>query len=242
MHLANYDYEREDAFPIPFFIWDCPFHADWEKDLIDIFYNYSGNIKNNPTKVTPHLKHDMYESSLNFFEEYEEVEVVKHFKSYIVESCSNIIRDLNKESWDYLKLQMDTKNFRWNTYLTESWFHITKTGGQHEYHNHPNSDFAFIYYFTDHEENEGGTNRFYDVRMGGTSRYTLGSHWQVNTSNKEIYPKAGKCIMFPAYVYHDSARYFGTEDRIVFSCNVSVHTPDALQWLPNEIMKELVTK
>ena len=78
--------------------------------------------------------------------------------------------------------------------------------------------------------------------MGGTSRYTLGSHWQVNSSNKEIQPRAGKCVLFPAYVYHDAARYYGTKDRIVFSCNVSVHTPDALQWLPNEIMKELVTK
>ena len=37
MHLANYDYEREDVFPIPFFTWGCPFHAQWEKELIEIY-------------------------------------------------------------------------------------------------------------------------------------------------------------------------------------------------------------
>ena len=119
MHLANYDYEREDVFPLPFFTWASPFHDSWEKELIDIFYNYSNNIKNNPTQVTPHLKHGMYESSLDFFGEHEGVKVVQQFKEYIVESCSNVIRDLNKESWDYLKFQMDRKNFRWKTYLTK---------------------------------------------------------------------------------------------------------------------------
>jgi len=243
MHLANYDYEREDVFPVPFFTWSCPFHEQWEKELIEIFYSYRDNVENNPTEVTPHLKHDMYESSLGFFEEHEDLppsSSVKRFKEYIIESTSNIIRDLNKESWDYLKVQMKDKNFRWKTYLTESWFHITKTGGQHEYHNHPNCDFGFIYYFTDHEESEGGFNRFYDVRMGGTARYSLGNHWQVNSSNKQFKPVAGKCLMFPGYVYHDSSRYFGTKDRILFSCNISVHSPDVLNYMPDEIMREVV--
>jgi len=53
MHLANYDYEREDVFPVPFFTWSCPFHEQWEKELIEIFYSYRDNVENNPTEVTP---------------------------------------------------------------------------------------------------------------------------------------------------------------------------------------------
>lgn len=236
MDLPDISYENKNIFSIPFFEWVNPHHSSIVDELLNVFYEYS---KQNPqSDVTPHLKNNLYESPFSFMEDLENEKVIQFFRTYILESVGRITQDINREYWDTFKAKFGADKLFWKPYIQESWFHITKKGGYHGYHNHPNCDWGFIYYFTSHKSEEQATNRFYDVRTPGLSRYTLGNLWHINTSNYQVEPLEGKCVLFPAWLYHDSDVYIGDTDRIVFSANISIYSPHSFDYVPTEIVNE----
>jgi len=236
MDLPDISYNKKDLFSIPFFEWTCPYHDQMGNELIDIFYQYSQD--NAPSDVTPHLKDNLYESKFSFMDDMWENPTVQFFNQYIKESVGRITQDINKEQWDAFKLRFGIDKIHWKTYIQESWFHITQKGGSHQFHNHPNCDWGFIYYFTSHTPEERGSNRFYDIRTPGLVRYQLGNLWNINDSHYPVQPEAGKCVLFPAWVFHDADTYLGETDRIVFSANISIYTPNGFDYIPQEIIDE----
>jgi uncharacterized protein (TIGR02466 family) len=100
--------------------------------------------------------------------------------------------------------------------------HVTRDGGYHEPHYHPNCSWCGIYYLEvgDCTRNPpNGVNRFFPpVR---TLYEDFGS-MAFNHNAVSVPPEEGTLVLFPSYVEHSATPYRGTRERIVISFNSRV--------------------
>ena len=119
-----------------FFEIDCDFFHDIKIELIETIMAIHHK---DPFAIQGHfpkgklLKNNLTESSANFLE-IENKSIIK-------------IRNwINKTLIDSYKiLKIETKKVK----IKSSWFHVTKTGGFHNMHMHPNTPLAGIFYIKD---------------------------------------------------------------------------------------------
>jgi uncharacterized protein (TIGR02466 family) len=111
--------------------------------------------------------------------------------------------------------------------FTDSWFHITRTGGFHDAHGHGGCSWCGIYYVragasgpSDGGAAPNGLNRFYSpVPIGGAFR-DYGNRYLERTY---VDPPArdGLLIVFPSYLTHAALPYRGEAERIVIAFNTT---------------------
>jgi uncharacterized protein (TIGR02466 family) len=109
--------------------------------------------------------------------------------------------------------------------ITESWYHLTQTGGYHDAHSHPNCSWCGIYYLEAGETDfsrRSGVNRFYDPRVNADHYLDAGSLYLNGQGIYDIEPVAGQVVIFPSYLKHSALPYFGSKDRIVVAFNARV--------------------
>lgn len=109
--------------------------------------------------------------------------------------------------------------------LVESWYHITRYGGYHDAHSHPNCSWSGIYYLKAGESDlatRSGVNRFYDPRTNADHYQDAGSLYLSNQGFWDFLPVEGQVILFPSYLKHSALPYFGHTDRIVLAFNARV--------------------
>jgi uncharacterized protein (TIGR02466 family) len=104
-------------------------------------------------------------------------------------------------------------NSNYRAVITESWAHVTRTGGYHKPHYHTGSTWSGIFYI-DSENNKGGSNNwylpYYMERQPGLE--FVDSMYTVNC-------QPGTLVLFPSMILHDADVYQGTQPRIVISFN-----------------------
>lgn len=109
---------------------------------------------------------------------------------------------------------------------TESWFHITNSGGYHDAHQHQFCSWCGIYYLQagdpQPEAPDGiarnGINRFYSPLATGGSYTDFGNDYLKN-GNFDVQPEDGVLVLFPSFLQHSALPYTGEKDRIVVSFN-----------------------
>ena len=105
----------------------------------------------------------------------------------------------------------------------ESWFHITRYGGRHGLHNHPNSSWSGIYYVRagDHvpEDPTSGKTRFYVPRGLATSYGDPVSEFMDASVSVDVTPQEGLLVVFPSFIFHEVLTYFGQSERITIPFN-----------------------
>jgi uncharacterized protein (TIGR02466 family) len=109
--------------------------------------------------------------------------------------------------------------------LFESWVHITRDGGFHEQHMHPNCSWCGIYYVENGDSTmdpPNGVNRFFPPFA---SNYEDAGSLVCPLDPIQPTPEEGKLILFPSYVRHSAALYRGTRDRIVIAFNARISKP-----------------
>ncbi len=111
------------------------------------------------------------------------------------------------------------------------WANINRSGHGNEFHSHPGSYWSGVYYVDDGgistDPSLGGELEFMDPRGPAPAMYAphlafaLPGGLSVGT-NQTILPKAGRLVMFPAWVLHQVRPYRGAAQRISIAFNLGL--------------------
>jgi uncharacterized protein (TIGR02466 family) len=111
------------------------------------------------------------------------------------------------------------------------WANINRSGHGNEFHSHPGSFWSGVYYVDDggvsDDPSLGGELEFMDPRAPGAAMYApqlafaLPGGLSVG-ANEVVRPKAGRLIMFPAWLLHQVRPYTGSAQRISIAFNLSL--------------------
>ena len=156
--------------------------------------------------VAESLKHNLTESKFDFFN-----------------TDEPIIYQTIEWICECLKITLNTihgvdENYQVN--FNESWYHITKTNGMHDVHQHPNCSWCGIFYLDPGSDNGSGCTSF--ISPIDNSYLDYGNRFLQYTA-LDIQPKEGLLVLFPSYIAHTQKLYTGEKDRIVVAFNMSVH-------------------
>ena len=195
--------------------WTVPmFHFEWEDHAQNkanlLAYCYELQHKKSKSGVAESIKKGLYESDFDFFKgENESVSKLLEFCRYsMFEAASHA----NKGLWG--------AGARVGIDVHESWCHITKNGGYHDMHQHPNSAWSGIYYIEAGEsdsDSRSGVNRFYSPFKPSYS--DIGTKWSSMSTSIDIIPVEGQLVVFPSWVDHSAMPYQGKTDRVVVAFN-----------------------
>jgi len=113
----------------------------------------------------------------------------------------------------------------------QMWANVNRTGHGNEFHCHPNTFWAAVYYVDDGgisaDPSLGGWLELMDPRAPGSLMYA--PHLAFNCpgglsvgGNEVVVPKAGLMVLFPAWVLHQVRPYKGKAERISIAFNLSL--------------------
>lgn len=168
------------------------------------FYTFENTAINNLEIVSKlqryldKIKSGNVVSSLHFLHNKEEFsELFQWFNT-----CLEEIR--NQEKYDCERFQ-----------ITNSWFNVSvaNSGMAINYHRHSMSFFSGIYYLT-----KGSPTFFEDPVIHRTQAQLEVLRFDYLPSEK-IYPKPGKLVIFPSWMYHYAAPHVDDFDRYIISFN-----------------------
>jgi uncharacterized protein (TIGR02466 family) len=191
------------------------YHFEWEhaekyqNDLLAVCYNLE---KNNVTSgVAQSVKKRLYESNFDFFKFNNEAvrELLEWCRTCVFEGAKHA----NQGRWP--------AGARIGINVHESWCHITKSGGYHDMHMHPNSSWSGIYYIRSGESDladKNGCNRWYSP-YNPSAYMDVGTAWSAQTSSIDLPPADGQLIIFPSWLPHAALPYFGDIERVVVAFN-----------------------
>src|SRR5215813_4850106 len=116
------------------------------------------------------------------------------------------------------------------TWKANMWANVNRAGHGNEFHSHPGSFWAGVYYVDDGgidaDPSLGGELEFMDPRGPGPAMYApqlaYGSAGLSVGANETVRPRAGRMVMFPAWLLHQVRPYKGTAQRISIAMNLSL--------------------
>ena len=168
--------------------------------------------------IGPHKqrhKHNLSESYPDLFEQ--DNQAIQQLREFCGSSLMKVVTKLNSA-------YVDTDNL--GVGFVDSWYHITKDRGYHDYHLHGETSWCGIFYVDIGDAdvyNSNGVNRFYSPftvpPLKGLEYISMTTH--------DMVPKNGKLIIFPGFLAHSALPYYGDKDRIVISFNADIgQVPD----------------
>ena len=111
------------------------------------------------------------------------------------------------------------------------WANVNRSGHANEFHSHPGSFWSGVYYVDDGgagaDPSLGGELEFMDPRGPGPAMYApqlafAMAHGLSVGANETVPPRAGRLVMFPAWVLHQVRPYRGADERISIAFNLSL--------------------
>lgn len=198
-------------------LFDCinPDHAEIKSDLLSYFYeSEKSSAERIASGIATGIKSDLYESPFDLFDQPNPA--VQKLKQFCGQAILEIVHQVNAPYW--------REGAEVSLNIEESWFHITRDGGYHDVHNHPNCSWCAIYYVEigDASEANGG-NAFFDPRTGAGNYDDYGTAYLREAGRSNTEPVDGKLVIFPSYLMHSAPPYRGEKDRVVVALNTSTH-------------------
>ena len=117
------------------------------------------------------------------------------------------------------------------SWKTNMWANVNRAGHGNEFHSHPGSFWSGVYYVDDGgigaDTSLGGELEFMDPRGPGVTMYApqLAFNCPGGLSvgaNEVVRPKAGRMVLFPAWILHQVRPYKGNATRISVAFNLSL--------------------
>ena len=117
------------------------------------------------------------------------------------------------------------------TWKANMWANVNRAGHGNEFHSHPGSFWAAVYYVDDGgiaaDPSLGGELEIMDPRAPGVAMYAPQLAFNVPGglsvgANEVVRPKAGLMVMFPAWLLHQVRPYKGSAERISIAFNLSL--------------------
>lgn len=211
------DIEVLPAWGTDLIICTNPYHDLLHEPIREAIYQHqTQSTIDVASEVALSAKQGLFESELNFLElDNADLQVLNQTLS---EMILTVATQVNEDYWP--------EGAEAEAVITESWYHITRKGGYHDAHSHPNCSWCGIYYLDAGDEDfsrRSGVNRFYDPRVNAGHYLDAGAEYLNRTGVWDIAPETGKVVIFPSYLTHSALPYFGEKDRIVIAFNAQVH-------------------
>jgi uncharacterized protein (TIGR02466 family) len=112
------------------------------------------------------------------------------------------------------------------TFQNHTWFHISRYAGSFVAHNHPLASWSAVYCVRAGESvaqhPDSGVLRFLDVRQGANAYLDPANaslHRPFALAPMEFKLEAGQMVIFPSYVFHEVAPFYGSDTRITVATN-----------------------
>jgi uncharacterized protein (TIGR02466 family) len=158
---------------------------------------------------------ELFESRFNLFLWPEPC--VQQLRTFMLDSIARLVLQVSSvrpEELARLRVQNHT------------WFHITRYGGGFVSHNHPLASWSAVYCVRRGErvpaEPGSGVLRFFDTRLGADAFVDPANarlQPQFAPRPRELSLEAGQLVVFPSYVYHEVAPFYGRDTRITVATN-----------------------
>jgi uncharacterized protein (TIGR02466 family) len=158
---------------------------------------------------------ETFESRFNLFRWPEAC--VQELRNFILNAVGHMVMQTTTlRSEDLARLQ----------FQNHTWFHISRYAGSFVAHNHPQASWSAVYCVrageTAPDHPQSGMLRFLDTRAGANAyadpaNMTLQRPFALRPV--EIKLTEGQLIMFPSYVFHEVAPFYGRDTRITVASN-----------------------
>ena len=181
---------------------------DWERDT----------TRKRRSQPTPVIKVAVYESDFMLFDNPEpEIQTLARL---CLQHTGYVVQQLN----GYNQAEMQQLRI-----FSHSWYHLTRHGGYTAQHNHPMASWSGVYCVDPGDvvpdKPNNGTLRFLESRTTASMYLDAGNaHWREPFGMGEIAfnLRAGQLLMFPSYLMHEVAPYYGERPRITVAFNAWV--------------------
>lgn len=168
-----------------------------------------------PTGV---MKVEVYESDFSLFDNPEpEIQALAQF---CLQHVGYVVQQLNgyqMEEMRHLRI------------FQHSWYHLTRHGGYTAQHNHPMASWSGVYCVdpgdTVADKPNNGALRFLEARSTASMYLDAGNaHWRepYGFGESAFNLRAGQLLLFPSYLMHEVAPYYGQRERITVAFNAWV--------------------
>jgi uncharacterized protein (TIGR02466 family) len=111
-------------------------------------------------------------------------------------------------------------------FSNHTWFHITRYAGSFVAHNHPLASWSGVYCVRAGqdvpEHPNSGLLRFFDPRQGANAYLDPANahlHAPFALRSLEFRLSAGDLVLFPSYLFHEVAPFYGADTRITVATN-----------------------
>lgn len=197
--------------PVQMYTFNWAAHSAHQDELKRVCHDLED--KNHVSNVSNSIKQGLYESAFDFAST--DNASVLAWSHWVKECIFKSARHANSAYWK--------AGSNITIEIHESWCHITRDGGYHDNHIHPNSSWSGIYYLDCGDmdiETKNGVNRFYNPTKPA---YTdAGTPWATSNSNVDISAQPGMLVIFPSWIDHSAMPYRGTNNRYILSFNSQI--------------------
>ena len=158
---------------------------------------------------------EVFESNFDLFRWPEPC--IQALRSFMLETIGEVVADLSGFSaQEMAKLQLHN----------HTWFHVTRHGGSFVAHNHPMASWSAVYCVRPGEavpeRRDSGVLRFMDHRPA-SNMFVDPANVRVrvpyNFGHYSMRLAAGQIVIFPSYLVHEVAAFFGNDIRITVATN-----------------------
>lgn len=212
------------AFASPLLHTRLPQYETLNARLRDLFLKWEADpARKRSSLPTPVIKVAVYESDFSLFENPEpEIQALKQF---CLQCTGYAIQQLNgygSEEMTQLRIYQ------------HSWYHLTRHGGYTAQHNHPMASWSGVYCVDPGDAVAGKPNngalRFLEARQTASMYLDPGNaHWKApfGFGEQAFQFEAGELLLFPSYLMHEVAPYYGQRERITVAFNAWVRDAQA---------------
>lgn len=188
-----------------------PDHARIRQPLKDLFHRLEDEAADPiASGIAPEAKRGLFESRFDVLDL--QRPAIRELRGFIEEALDSALAFFSASGRKEAEYE-----------IHEAWAHITRDGGAHDHHCHPDSFWCGIYYVDIGDcdlATRNGVNRFYSP---------VPEYFDPATGNRlsayEIEPRDGLLTLFPGYLYHSALPYRGERERHVVAFNSRLLSP-----------------
>jgi uncharacterized protein (TIGR02466 family) len=184
------------------------------RELEALFLARETEEHRNPTPShTPQA--ETFESRFNLFRWPEAC--VQELRNFVLDAVARmVIETTTLRAEDLARLK----------FHNHTWFHVSRYAGSFIAHNHPLASWSAVYCVRAGQavpnQPDSGVLRFLDTRQGAgayTDPATVPLHRAFALRPLEIRLAEGQLVLFPSYVFHEVAPFYGRDTRITVATN-----------------------
>jgi uncharacterized protein (TIGR02466 family) len=184
------------------------------RQLETLFTQRTTEEYRNPTPThTP--QSEMFESRFNLFHWPESC--VQELRAFMLNSVAQTVREASTlNPADLARLQIHN----------HTWFHVTRYCGSFIAHTHPLASWSAVYCVRAGERVPGrpgsGALRLLDTRAAADGYQDIANRHlkpQFAFGCREIHLEEGQVVVFPSFLFHEVAPFYGRDSRITVATN-----------------------